>query len=253
MTVAFRVKLFTGGCHRKLSRRLSTLAVRAGVWREEEQVAGELLFRWFASSCFVFFFFGGGVVCVFCVCRGGLCLLCLLGWLVSTVFVGVACVFYICWGGLCLLSCRDGLCLLCVSGWLVIYVSGWLVSSVFVGGGLCLLCCRGGLCLLVCWGGLRLLCVSSLGQLDDRPRARLKASTPHEAPIPALTTKTLIPTAANRRSTRTEATRTAPAFKTAAKREDCVVLEAPHQHRQATSHPSSQVVAWALHCCDSKR
>ena len=34
-----------------------------------------------------------GVVCVFYVCKGGLCLLCLSGWLVSSMSVGVACVF----------------------------------------------------------------------------------------------------------------------------------------------------------------
>ena len=43
-------------------------------------------------------------------------------------------------------------------------------------------------------GGLCLLCLSSRASSrppDDRPCARLKASTPHEAPTPALTTKTL--------------------------------------------------------------
>ena len=157
MAVAFRIKLFTDGCHRGLSRRLSTLAVRAGVWQK----------------------------------------------------------------------------------------SRWQVN-----------CCWGGLCLLVCWRGLRLLNLSSRsswGPPDDRPCARLKTSTPHEAPTPALRTKTLVLTTANRRSTRTEATWRALSLKTAAKREDCVVLEALYQHREATSHPSSHVGAWALHCCDSTR
>ena len=57
-------------------------------------------------------------------------------------------------------------------------------------------------------------------------------------------------TTANQRSTRTEATRGALTFKTAAKREDCVVLEALYQQREATSLPSSQVGAWPLHCSD---
>ena len=79
---------------------------------------------------------------------------------------------------------------------------------------------------------------SSVGPLAGRPRARLKASTPNEAPTPALTTKTLLPTTANQHSRRTEATRRALTFNTAVKREDCAVLVAPYQHREATSHLS---------------
>ena len=50
-------------------------------------------------------------------------------------------------------------------------------------------------------------------------------------------------TAANRRSTRTEATRNALIFNTAAEREGCVVLEALCQHREATSQMSRQAGA----------
>ena len=50
-------------------------------------------------------------------------------------------------------------------------------------------------------------------------------------------------TAAKRRSAGTEATRSAPTFKTAAEREGCVVPKVLYQHREATSYPSSQVGA----------
>ena len=58
-------------------------------------------------------------------------------------------------------------------------------------------------------------------------------------------------TAVNSRGTRTEATRKALTFKTRRGGKDCVVLEAPDSHRMATTNPSSQVGAWALHCCES--
>ena len=58
-------------------------------------------------------------------------------------------------------------------------------------------------------------------------------------------------TAVNRRGTRAEATRRALTFKTRRGGKDCVVLEAPDSHRMATTHPSSQVGAWTLHCCES--
>ena len=45
--------MFTDGCYRRLSKWLSTVAVRAGVWREEEQVAGELSFGQLVFSMFV--------------------------------------------------------------------------------------------------------------------------------------------------------------------------------------------------------
>ena len=86
-------------------------------------------------------------------------------------------------------------------------------------------------CLFVFRSGLCLLCLSSrssLGPPDGRPRARLKASTPHEVPTTALTRKTLVPTTANQRSTRTEATRRALTLKTVAMRVDCATLEAPY-------------------------
>ena len=58
-------------------------------------------------------------------------------------------------------------------------------------------------------------------------------------------------TAVNRRGTRAEATRRALTFKTRRGGKDCVVLEAPDSHRMATTHPSSQVGARALYCCES--
>ena len=62
MAVAFRVKLFTDGCLQSWSRQLSTVAVKAGVWREEEQIAGELSFGGRGEG-------GGG--CIFSVCPEG--------------------------------------------------------------------------------------------------------------------------------------------------------------------------------------
>ena len=58
-------------------------------------------------------------------------------------------------------------------------------------------------------------------------------------------------TAVNRRGTSAEATRRALTFKTRRGGKDCVVLEAPYSHRMATTHPSSQVGAWSLYCCES--
>ena len=58
-------------------------------------------------------------------------------------------------------------------------------------------------------------------------------------------------TAVNRRGTRAEATQRALTFKTRRGGKDCVVLEAPDSHRMATTHPSSQVGAWTLYCCES--
>ena len=58
-------------------------------------------------------------------------------------------------------------------------------------------------------------------------------------------------TAVNRRGTRAEATRRALTFKTRRGGKDCVVPEAPDSHRMATTHPSSQVGAWTLYCCES--
>ena len=72
------------------------------------------------------------------------------------------------------------------------------------------------------------------GAPDDRPRARLKNSTPHQAPTLALTTQAPVPTTANRHWTKTEATRRALTFKTAAKREDCVVLHINTERRRPT-------------------
>ena len=77
----------------------------------------------------------------------------------------------------------------------------------------------------------------SSGPPGGRPHARLKAGTPREAPTPAPTTKTLVPTTVNRRSTRTEATRRAPTFKIMAKRVGWATQGTPRQHREATSHP----------------
>ena len=88
----------------------------------------------------------------------------------------------------------------------------------------------------------------SSGPLGGHPHAHLKASRPHEAPIPAPTTKTLVPTTVNWRSTRAETTRRAPTFKIMARRVDWV---AQRQHREATSHPSSQVGAGTYHSCKS--
>ena len=87
-------------------------------------------------------------------------------------------------GAVCLFVFRSGLSLC---------FSERFVSSFF--GAVCLFVFRSGLCLLC------LSSRSSLGPRGDRPRARFKASTHHEAPTPALTTKTLVPTTANRRST----------------------------------------------------
>ena len=80
-----------------------------------------------------------------------------------------------------------------------------------------------------------------------RPHARLKAGTPREAPTPAPTTKTHVPTTVNRRSTRAEATRRAPTFKFMARRVVWAALGAPRQHRDSTSHPSSEVGAGTYH------
>ena len=110
--------------------------------------------------------------------------------------------------------------------------------------------------------------LSSLGPLDDRPHARLKASTPHEAPTPALTTKTLAAAysrwdranqigrhlsghkggwQAFHRSESTQYEKRSKAERTDlqnyGERESCVVLKALCQHREVTSHPSSQVGA----------
>ena len=57
------------------------------------------------------------------------------------------------------------------------------------------------------WLSERLKRLSS-GPPGGRPHARLKAGTLREAPTPAPTTKTLVPTTVNRRSTRAEATTT---------------------------------------------
>ena len=65
----------------------------------------------------------------------------------------------------------------------------------------------------------------SSGPPGGRPRARLKAGTP-------------VLTAMNRRSTKAEATWRAPTFKTMVKRAVCAALGDPHQHQEATSHPS---------------
>ena len=46
-------EMSTDGCYRRLSRWSSTVAVRAGVWREEEQVAGEQSFGQLVFSMFV--------------------------------------------------------------------------------------------------------------------------------------------------------------------------------------------------------
>ena len=67
--------------------------------------------------------------------------------------------------------------------------------------------------------------------------------------VPVLLSKPA--TAVNRRGTRAEAMRRALAFKTQRGGKDCVVLEAPDSHRMATTHPSSQVGAWTLYCCES--
>ena len=72
---------------------------------------------------------------------------------------------------------------------------------------------------------------STSGPPGGCPLTCLKASTPYEAPTPALTTKTLVPTTANRRSMRTKATRRALTFTTVVKRANCAALEAPYQQR----------------------
>ena len=76
------------------------------------------------------------------------------------------------------------------------------------------------------------------------PRACLKA---REAPTPAPTTETPVPTTVSRHSTRAEATRRAPTFKIMAWRVDCAALGAPRQHREATTHSSSEVGAGTYH------
>ena len=58
-------------------------------------------------------------------------------------------------------------------------------------------------------------------------------------------------TVVNQRGMRAEATRRALTFKTRRGGKDCVVHEALDSHRMATTNPSSQVGAWALHCCQS--
>ena len=58
-------------------------------------------------------------------------------------------------------------------------------------------------------------------------------------------------TAVNRRGTRAEARRRALTFKTRRGGKDCVVHETPDSHRMATTNPSNQVGACALHCCES--
>ena len=93
----------------------------------------------------------------------------------------------------------------------------------------------------------------SSGPPGGHPCAHLKASMLCEAPIPAPMMKTPVPTTANPPSIRAEATWRAPTLKTMAKRVDWAAPEAPHQHREATSHPSSQVGAWADHCLQTQR
>ena len=83
----------------------------------------------------------------------------------------------------------------------------------------------------------------SLGPQGGHPRAPLKASTSQEAPTLALTTKAPVPTTANRRSTRTEATRRTLTFKTVVKRADCAALEGPYQHR---GDVSPEQPSWSL-------
>ena len=87
----------------------------------------------------------------------------------------------------------------------------------------------------------------SSGPPGGCPHARLKAGMPREALTPAPTTKTPVPTTVNQCSTRAEATRRVPTFKTMVKRVDCAALGAPHQHQEATSHQSSQVGARTYH------
>ena len=116
----------------------------------------------------------------------------------------------------------------------------------------------------------------SSGPQDDCHHAHLKARMPHSGPIPAPTTKTLaavdsrqsrahqighylgdhkgggllalVPlskpaTTVNGCRTRTVATWSALTFKTAVERESCFILKTLYQHREAMSHPSSQVGA----------
>ena len=115
----------------------------------------------------------------------------------------------------CLIGGKERRWLVSHSGSLSLCFSEWLVSSLFV--------------------------QQIVSRATGRPSScSFEASTPHEAPTPVLTTKTLVPTTAIRRSTRTEATCRAPTFKIVEKKVDCAALEAPYQHREATSHTSSQ-------------
>ena len=91
----------------------------------------------------------------------------------------------------------------------------------------------------------------SSGPPGGRPHARLKAGTSREAPTPAPASKTPVPTTVNRLSSRAEATRKAPVFKSMARRVDWAASGAPRQHRKATSHPSSRVGAGTYHWCES--
>ena len=85
---------------------------------------------------------------------------------------------------------------------------------------------------------------SSLRPPGSCPHARLKASTPHEAPTSALTMKTLVPTTAYQHSARSEATRRAPTFKTVAMRVHGATPEAPVSTQRGDA--SAEQPSWSL-------
>ena len=122
--------------------------------------------------------------------------------------------------------------------------SGRLVSLFF--GAVCVFV-FGVVCLSVFFGALLcLLCLSSRSSLKPpggRPRTRLKESTPHEAPTPALTANTLAPANSDSGQCEDHGNTESSDLQTVAKREDCAALEALYQHREATSHTSSQAGA----------
>ena len=91
----------------------------------------------------------------------------------------------------------------------------------------------------------------SSGPLGSRPHARLKAGTPREAPTPAPTTKTHVPTTVNRRSTRAEATWRAPTLKIMAWRVDCAALGAPRQHRDRRPTRAAKLETERTTACES--
>ena len=113
-------------------------------------------------------------------------------------FCGATCASLFFRRGVCIFVSRSGLCIFVSRSGLCLFVSR---------SGLCLFVSRSGLCLFVSRSGLCLLCQPAVFRATGRPSSCSFES--HEAPTPALTTKTLAPTIANRRSTRTEVTQKA--------------------------------------------